>query len=271
MQGSLADCCDVSDCMYRRFTIRTLHLACSSQSTVGLTIHTKLVGYVFRFNRNQCRDGVVSCGPLDVEGLPVTTAYFDFDLASTRPLVDFPTQVEPQDNNNKAVVHCSAVVGVNTQILLISDCCSPAFPKVVGHDAEVLDALPHDVRAAVLGCADQLIGVANANTQRHSVGTLLLLGPSGSGCAAAVRAVSAMSGARLLRVSSAGVYASAPTDQRGKFTRQWGRAAIIKLVLEAAAGTQPCVLLLEDLHFLVPAEGRGGATEASEGMAEVTW
>lgn len=162
-------------------------------------------------------------------------------------------------------------IGSRTQVLLEQSC--DLLLSVDEDDDEVVHALTHEVRTSLLGYANRYIGTAADAETSWRVGSLLLTGQSGAGCSAAARSVAGRHGARLVRTSCAEVYASAPGAAGaagGRFTRRWGRTGMMKLVLKAAVGMQPCVLLLEDLHFLVPSGEHFGVTEASEGLAEVS-
>jgi hypothetical protein len=57
-------------------------------------------------------------------------------------------------------------------------------------------------------------------------------------------------------------------------TREWGRRAIVRRLLQGIAQPGPCILLLEDLHFLARRTGAEAAsparTDAEEGVVEVS-
>lgn len=235
--------------------------------------HRYLSGLTIQFDLEDVNNGVVMCHVPSIDGLKPIPAFFSGDEYNERFIGN-----RLGDNSNHTQV--TALVGERTQIVLTDDIERPGACERNRSSCEVLTALPQDIRSALVGIAEDYIGEKGRLKAAHSVGTVLLVGPSGSGCAAAVQAVASMHSARLVRVSCGQLYASASGSGQGQqqFTAQWGRAAVTKAVLRAAVGAQPCVLLLEDLHFLVPPvaanSSSGGevgvaSTEASEGVAEV--
>ena len=141
------------------------------------------------------------------------------------------------------------------------------------HGEDILTMLSDDVSHALLGCMQRCLVASSSGC----IGTLLLIGQSGSGCLSSACAAADRIGAYKTIISPGTLYAEfAACAGVGGLTRAWGRRIVRQAVLRALAVRQPCVLILEDLHFLIPGKGVGRAraggrqrTEAEEGMAEV--
>ena len=106
--------------------------------------------------------------------------------------------------------------------------------------------------------------------QKLTFGSLLLTGPSGTGCTTLVTAAAALCAANVLTLSAGTLYARAPAGQ-GSVSGLWARRQVHEVVMCALA-LKRCVLVLDDLHFLAPRRGGSTArhTEAENGIIEVS-
>lgn len=254
------DCTD-SGTTYMHSALSAIHVLVGDlDSEPSATIRqSRIAGHTIHFDRTDHISGIIRCSVPVMAGDTVFPAFFK---------IGSPDWEGAGIENTSSQAKLHVTIGGRTQVLL--ERCCDLFPSLDENDDEVEQALVHEVRTSLLGYANRYIRVTDDIIVTFRVGSLLLTGQSGAGCAAATRSVARRHDARLVRINCAEVYASAPEGPGRGFTRRWGRATVIKLILTAAVGVQPCVVLLDDLHFLTPSGEHCGATEASEGMAEVS-
>jgi hypothetical protein len=274
--------------MYACPPIDVLYLTWLGDSPDGASralIANHLRGKVVAYTGNQCVQGSVQCD-LAVKAHSETVYHLCavFGVASPTVIVglcstELPVVVVSSNRDPQSSNLFGAIIRESTHIVWSKTCAYGSVASAGGMvdlNGRVFEALTPELQATLTGCARQCWKAGGTGKERAyvpKVASLMLVGQSGSGCASAVRALALRTGALLTAVRVEQLYEAAEVG-KGSLTREWGRRAMVHRMLQGLVLSRPCILLLEDLHFLARRTGaeadRPTRSEAEDGVVEVS-